>query len=87
MGSGFNLPDGCYESDLPGWNDIQVTLGFQCAATEGCGDWDEEDVTVDPGGGHEVEAVCLVCGATVKRDYDGHESDYDERDHYNQDPY
>lgn len=82
MGSGFNMPEGVYERDIPGYNDIEVTIGFQCDATEDCGDWDEENVTVDSGGGHEVEAICPVCEITVKQDYDGYEPDYDSRDDY-----
>jgi hypothetical protein len=69
MGSGYNLPPGCYESDLPGWNDVEVDIRFECDATEDCGDWDQE-VTVDSRGGHEVEAACPVCGATVETTYD-----------------
>jgi len=67
MGSGFNLPPGCYESDLPGWHDVEVDMDFFC---EGCDHtWTEEDVTVDARGCDDVEAECPKCGIAVEQDY------------------
>lgn len=81
FGSGYNLPPGCYESDLPGWHDTEVDIMFYCDATEACGDWEEKDVTVDSRGGHDVEAECPVCGVTVTQEYGAPEPDYDDRDY------
>ena len=61
MGSGFNLPPGCYDSDLPGWHDVERDVDFECANEE-CGhEWTEVDVTVDSRGDHDVEANCPEC--------------------------
>lgn len=81
MGSGFNMPDGVYERDIPGYTDIEVDILFTCEVTDDCGEWEESDVTVSPGGGHDVEAVCPTCGITIKQNYEGAEveQDYDER--------
>jgi hypothetical protein len=68
MGSGFNLPPGCYESDLPGWHDVEVDMDFFCSDCDH--EWTESDVTVDARGCVDVEAECPKCGKTVSRDYD-----------------
>jgi hypothetical protein len=71
MGSGFNMPDGVYERDIPGYNDIEVDITFECNATDKCGEWPEENVTVDKEGGHDVEARCPQCGELVTSFYSG----------------
>lgn len=59
MGSGFNMPDGCYESDIPGWNDIEIDYLFSC---EECNcEW-EELVDVDPTSQCDFESTCPDCG-------------------------
>ena len=70
---GFNLPPGCSVSDLPGWNDIEVTIGAYC---EGCGDVEIEDVTVDSRGLCDWEAECPGCGKTLSGEYDPNPYDY-----------
>jgi hypothetical protein len=70
MGSGFNMPDGVYESDIPGYNDIEANVSFYCDGTDNCGEWVEEDMTVDSRGGHDVEANCPVCGELVSYFYE-----------------
>lgn len=71
MGSGYNMPPGCYESDIPGYNDIEMDVEFQCD-NEDCGnEWTEADVAVDPtSGGHDVEAVCPECETLVKFEWE-----------------
>jgi DNA-directed RNA polymerase subunit RPC12/RpoP len=68
FGSGFNLPPGCYERDLPGYNDIEVDMDFFCSDCDH--EWTESDVTVDERGCDDVEAECPECGKTVSKDYD-----------------
>ena len=67
MGSGYNLPPGCYERDLPGYNDIEVDVDFTCSGCDA--EWSESDVTVDARGGHDVESTCPSCGKTVTQEY------------------
>ena len=60
MNSGYNLPHGCFERDLPGYNDIVVEVTIKC---ESCGkSWDEE-IEVDPSGS-EFYTECGSCGET-----------------------
>lgn len=77
-----NLPPGCKLSDIPGWNDIEMDINFDCE----CGnEWTEKDMTVDPSsGGHEVEAVCPECNTLVKFDWEPYDprDDYDPQDDY-----
>ena len=68
FGSGFNLPPGCYERDLPGYHDIEVDMDFVCTGCEY--EWTEHDCTVDERGGSEVEADCPKCEHTNAKDYD-----------------
>jgi hypothetical protein len=68
MGSGWNLPPGCYESDLPGWHDVEVDMDFFCEECDH--EWTESDVTVDARGCDDVEATCPKCEKTVTKDYD-----------------
>lgn len=77
MGTGWNMPDGCTESMIPGYNDIEIDIEFQCN-NEDCGnEWTESDMTVDPTcGGHEVEAVCPECETLVKFDWEPYIPDY-----------
>jgi hypothetical protein len=77
MGTGYNMPDGVTERDIPGWNDIEVSINFTCELTDDCGDWTENDVTVDACGGHDVEATCPVCGELF---YGEDSDDYIDRD-------
>lgn len=74
------MPDGVYERDIPGYNDTEVSIDFTCEATDDCGEWTESGVTVDAGGGHDVEATCPICGESVTKFYDGDFDDYDDRD-------
>jgi hypothetical protein len=68
--SGYNLPPGCFERDLPGYNDIDVDIDFICEETDDCGEW-TESVSADPRGGYDVETHCPVCGEKVKQVYNG----------------
>ena len=71
--SGFNLPDGCYESDLPGWHDIQTDVAFTCKE---CGhEWIEHDMTVDERGGHDVESDCPECEVSNTKFYERYSND------------
>lgn len=84
MGSGFNMPDGVYERDIPGYNDIEVTVPFTCG-NEDCGmEWEENDVPVDPDCECDCEAVCPGCGTqtTVSYLHNDHASRYDAYDDY-----
>jgi hypothetical protein len=67
MGSGYNLPPGCYESDLPGWHDIEVDLDFCCDSCDR--EWTEHDVTVDSRGEDGLESECKECGQTTRTNY------------------
>lgn len=79
------MPDGVTESMIPGYNDIETDVEFQCG-NEDCGnEWTEPDVTVDPtSGGHDVEATCPVCGTLttinwepeMPEPYDDYDYDY-----------
>jgi hypothetical protein len=80
MGTGYNMPDGVTERDIPGWNDIEVSINFTCELTDDCGDWTENDVTVDACGGHDVEATCPVCGELITQFYGEDPDDYIDRD-------
>lgn len=71
------MPDGVYERDIPGYNDIEVDILFMCEGTDLCGEWEEAGVTVDSSGGHDVEAVCPTCGELVTQEYSAPEIDYD----------
>jgi hypothetical protein len=77
MGTGWNMPDGVTESMIPGYNDVEMDIEFQCD-NEDCGnEWTESDMTVDPTcGGHEVEAVCPECEKLVKFDWEPYIPDY-----------
>lgn len=79
MGTGWNMPDGVTESMIPGYNDIETDVEFQCD-NEDCGnEWTEADVTVDPtSGGHEVEAVCSECETLVKFQWEPYVPDRDD---------
>lgn len=70
MGSGFNLPPGCYESDLPGWHEVEDDVTFTCSNPECKHEWVESDVTVDSRGGHDVEATCPKCGTETTQYYE-----------------
>ena len=77
LGSGFNLPPGCYERDLPGYYDIEADVDFICNGTDGCGHkWTEEDASVDERGCDGVEADCPACGVTAVAKYRPPVSDY-----------
>lgn len=80
--AGYNLPDGVTESMIPGYNDIEEDIDFECE----CGnEWTEPDITVDPtSGGHEVEATCPECNTLVKRNWEPYDprDDYDPNDRY-----
>jgi hypothetical protein len=77
MGS-WNMPDGVTESMIPGYNDIEMDIEFQCNNGECFHEWTESDMTVDPtSGGHEVEAVCPECNLLVKFDWEPYIPDYE----------
>lgn len=65
--SGFNLPPGCRESDIPGYHDIDVDINFYC---DPCEEWWTECVTVDERGCEDVEAACPKCSTKVLVDYE-----------------
>jgi hypothetical protein len=58
--SGYNLPDGCSDYDLPGYCDIEVCITAYCDACER--DVVLEDVTVDGRGGSNWDADCPTEG-------------------------
>jgi hypothetical protein len=80
MGSGFNLPPGCYESDLPGYNDVDGEVEFECETddceivtfSEDC-TWDSRDNDVT------VSAICPGCNVEVTSVVNSspYEPDYD----------
>lgn len=78
--SGWNLPPGVSDYDLPGYCEIEVTISVHC---DTCGqDGDLEDITVDSRGGSEWEAECPnpECSAILKGMYEPDDDyDYDDR--------
>ncbi len=70
--TGWNLPPGCSESDLPGWHDVEEDIEFECELGH---IWIETDVTVDDRGGHDVEAKCPECGEEVTKYFKREERD------------
>jgi hypothetical protein len=79
MGS-WNMPDGVTESMIPGYNDVEMDIEFDCE----CGnEWTEPDMMVDPSsGGHEVEATCPECGAVVKFNWEPYDPRCDDEPDY-----
>lgn len=74
-----NLPPGCKLSDIPGWNDIEMDIEFQCDNEDCYHEWTEPDMTVDPtSGGHEVEATCPECKTLVKFEWEPYVPDRDD---------
>jgi predicted RNA-binding Zn-ribbon protein involved in translation (DUF1610 family) len=71
--SGYNLPPGCFESDLPGWDDTTLTVSADCPECgethkgkyDGCGKVGVEN---------DFDLTCEKCGhewvetQTLKRD-------------------
>lgn len=80
--SNDNLPPGCKLSDLPGWNDIEVDIDFECDDCDVT--WTEHDVTVDSGSECKVESVCPMCNVTHVTTWepDNDDGDYDDRDYW-----
>lgn len=73
MGSGYNLPDGCYESDLPGWGDKEVEGEFECPNDKCQSEYAfSAEVLIDGGyrNVQEVEVECPTCGHTFTASYD-----------------
>lgn len=70
--TGWNLPPGCSESDLPGYHEIEVTIAYECDQCGGKGDMD--DVSVDARGSeYEFECPTEGCENLIMGTY---ESDY-----------
>jgi hypothetical protein len=93
MGSGYNLPDGCYDSDLPGYYDEEETVELDCPecgrtfTTDVCYDRRDDDYqvtceTTDGGCGAEwseytPHGYCRAESAEMRDDDDR----YDAQDH------
>ena len=79
--SGFNLPPGCYESDIPGWNDVTHSWQQECPY---CGHLELIVADVDSRYGGEVDWECdnckkeFVAAVNFDRsdDFDDFDSDY-----------
>lgn len=85
MGS-WNMPPGVTESMIPGYNEYETDVKFECDNEDCYYEWEQPDVTVDPSisGGHEVEANCPECKTLVKRNWEPYDprDDYDDNDRY-----
>lgn len=55
MGSGYNLPDGCYESDLPGYWEVDDTVTVDCPE---CGREFTTDVCYDSKRDKTYDVTC-----------------------------
>jgi DNA-directed RNA polymerase subunit RPC12/RpoP len=76
--SGYNLPDGISERDLPGYNDIEMELSVKCGD---CGYEEKIWETVDGNTG-EYEYVCSNCGETNVGEISGMYDDVYDGDDY-----
>jgi hypothetical protein len=66
--SGYNMPDGCYESDIPGWYDEDTTAMVYC---DDCQIDFEAEVTYNRG----TESGDVTCPECNKEWYYEHETD------------
>jgi hypothetical protein len=78
--SGWNLPPGVYERDLPGYNDTDVTVDVYCSNCE-------SDVEAElTGNGDSVWGTvnCLNCGHSFEYENDTYFADLarDQDDYY-----
>jgi hypothetical protein len=80
MATGYNMPDGVTESMIPGYNDIEVSLKFECETDDCLLEWEEDDCTVDPRVECRVDAVCPNCGAATFRLYHHDEAEREKYD-------
>ena len=62
MGSGYNLPDGCYDSDLPGYHDYEETVSVICPECDREFDYDVYYDKRDETYGVECEKHYGGCG-------------------------
>lgn len=76
MSSGYNMPPGVYESDIPGWNDVDHSWINDCTH---CDYPNEVEGIVDSRYGGEVEWVCEYCGETFTAEIDLVEVEKDRR--------
>jgi hypothetical protein len=80
-----NLPPGCKLSDIPGWNEYETDVKFECDNEDCYHEW-EEEVTVDPSisGGHDVEGTCPECKTVYVKHWEPYDprDDYDDNDRY-----
>jgi hypothetical protein len=65
---GYNMPDGCYESDIPGWDDEDTTAMVYC---DDCQIDFEAEVTYNSG----TESGDVTCPECNKEWYYEHETD------------
>ena len=88
--TGWNMPDGCWEGDIPGWWEEDDTFEFtcddckcECDPSEGClkcGAF-EALCTYDAKSSTEVEAPCPGCGKVIAVSIVEERDDYDDRDY------
>ena len=58
MGSGYNMPDGVYERDIPGYSDAKQDVTMTCPSGHS---WIEE-VSSECDGDVESYESCEICG-------------------------
>jgi len=75
--SGYNMPPGVYESDIPGWNDITHTWTNDCSHCDGP---NEIEADVDSRYGGEVEWTCEHCGKEFTASINFERDDWDDRE-------
>jgi hypothetical protein len=71
---GYNLPDGCYERDLPGYYAKDVTVEVTCV---GCGHSWEEEWSVETPGDYDADESCEKCGGSAKGEVGEEEWDWE----------
>ena len=57
--TGYNMPDGCNECDIPGWNDDMHSWTQDCSHCDGPNEVEGE---VDSRYGGEIDWTCEHCG-------------------------
>ena len=60
--AGWNLPDGCRVSDLPGWNDEDGEVEMTCQSPTCDHTWSEY-VSADSDGPVDADEPCEKCGS------------------------
>lgn len=71
--SGYNLPPGVYESDIPGWNDVDLVWTQDCSHCDGP---NEIEASVDPRYDNKVDWDCEHCGKTFVATYEPSHDEY-----------